>query len=149
MSIIDVTCAVLMLFSSAPILNNDSGKFDAIGRLLIAVLVSIGAITRSCFSAAMTACLASSARNNDSTLVQYQCVLVAATGLWVLQAVATSGLICVQFVSPAAVSMVRSQTGDTTSVKFAIYLGLLCTALPTFTKTALRVLQHECRPKED
>ena len=39
----------------------------------------------------------------------------------------------------------RSQTGDTRVVKYAILLGLICTSLPTFTKVSLRVLQHECK----
>ena len=146
MSVIDVTSAVLMLFSDAPLLSNDGEKFAAIGRLLIGLLISISVGTRICFSAAMVAAMAISATNgNRKDLTCHKATLTIAALLWLLQAVATSGALVLLFVNPAAVSLARSQTGSTSVIKYAIYFGLLCTSLPTFTKVSLRVFQHECK----
>jgi len=146
MSVIDVTSAVLMLFSDAPLLSNDGEKFAAIGRLLIGLLISLSVGTRICFSAAMVAAMAVSATNgNRKDLTCHKATLAIATLLWLLQAVASAGALALLFVNPAAVSLARSQTGSTGVIKYAIYFGLLCTSLPTFTKVSLRVFQHECK----
>ena len=146
MSVIDVTSAVLMLFADAPLLGSDGEKFASIGRLLIGLLISLSVGTRICFSAAMVATMAVSATNgNRKDLTCHKTTLVAATTLWLAQAVATSGSLALLFVNPAAVALARSQTGSTSVIKYAIYLGLVCTSLPTFTKVSLRVYQHECK----
>ena len=146
MSVIDVTSAVLMLFSDAPLLGSDGEKFASIGRLLIGLLISLSVGTRICFSAAMVATMAVSATNgNRKDLACHQATLVVATALWFAQAVATSGSLALLFVNPAAVALSRSQTGSTSVIKYAIYLGLVCTSLPTFTKVSLRAYQHECK----
>tara|TARA_B100000963_G_scaffold357563_1_gene380103 strand:+ start:915 stop:2867 length:1953 start_codon:yes stop_codon:yes gene_type:complete len=146
MSVIDVTSAVLMLFADAPLLGSDGEKFASIGRLLIGLLISLSVGTRICFSAAMVATMAVSATNgNRKDLTCHKATLVAATALWLAQAVATSGALALLFVNPAAVALARSQTGSTSVIKYAIYLGLVCTSLPTFTKVSLRVYQHECK----
>ena len=148
MSVIDVTSAVLLLFSNAPLLSNDEGRFDAIGRLLISILISIAVFTRVCFSASMVSAMAVSAQNGARKgLRSHQGVLILATLLWIAQAVATTGSLVLLFVNPAAVQVGRSQTGPTEGIKYAIFAGLLCTALPTFTKVSLLVFAHECDQK--
>ena len=148
MSILDVTSAVLMLFADAPLLGTDGGNFASIGRLLIGLLISLAVCTRICFSVAMVATMASSATNgNRRELKCHQATLWIATAAWLLQGVATAGTLALLFVNPAAISLARSQTGDTRVVKFAIFLGLVCTSLPTLTKVSLRVLQDECKQK--
>jgi len=145
MSIIDVTSAVLMLFADAPLLGNDGSRFAAIGRLLIALLISLSVGTRICFSVAMLSTMARSATNgNRKDLRCHKAVLWIATALWLLQAVATAGSLALLFVNPAANSLARSQTGPTNVIKYAIFTGLICTSLPTFTKVSLRAYQHEC-----
>jgi hypothetical protein len=146
MSIIDVTSAVLMLFADAPLLGNDGSRFAAIGRLLVGLLISLSVGTRICFSVAMVATMAVSATNgNRKDLVSHKAILALATTLWILQAVATSGSLALLFVNPAANSLARSQTGPTDVLKYAIFTGLICTSLPTFTKVSLRAYQHECK----
>ena len=146
MSIIDVTSAVLMLFADAPLLGNDGSKFAAIGRLLIALLISLSVGTRICFSVAMVATMANAATNgNRKDLKCHKGILAFATALWLLQAVATAGSLALLFVNPAANSLARSQTGPTDVLKYAIFTGLVCTSLPTFTKVSLRAYQHECK----
>lgn len=146
MSVIDVTSAVLMLFSEPPLLGSDGGRFAAIGRLLIGLLISLSVCTRICFSTAMVATMATSATNgNRKELVCHKTILSISAFLWLMQAVATSGSLALLFVNPAAIALARSQTGNTQPIKYAIYLGLVCTSLPTFTKVSLRVYQHECK----
>jgi hypothetical protein len=149
MSVVDVTSAVLLLFSNSPLLSADDGRFDAIGRLLISVLVAIAVFTRVCFSAAMVASMAVSARNGGRReLHSHQGCLVVATLLWILQGVASAGSIALLFVNPAAMQVGRSQTGPIAGIKYAIFTGLLCTALPTFTKASLLVFLHERGQKD-
>lgn len=146
MSVIDVTSAVLMLFSDAPLLGTNGGNFASIGRLLIGLLISLAVCTRICFSAAIVTTMAVSETNgNRKDLTGHRLTLWVAAVAWVLQAVATAGTLALLFVNPAALSLARSQTGDTRVVKYAIFFGLICTSLPTFTKVSLRVLQHECK----
>jgi len=146
MSVIDVTSAVLMLFSEPPLLGSDGGRFAAIGRLLIALLISLSVCTRICFSVAMVSTMAVCATNgNRKDLVGHKAILALSAVLWLLQAVATSGSLALLFVNPAAIALARSQTGNTQPIKYAIYFGLVCTSLPTFTKVSLRVYQHECK----
>ena len=146
MSVIDVTGAVLILFSDAPLLGTDVDNFASIGRFLIGLLISLAVCTRICFSAAMVAAMAVSATNgNRKHLKCHQLTLWIATLTWLLQGVATAGTLSLLFVNPAAISLARSQTGDTRVIKYAIFLGLVCTSLPTFTKVSLRVLQQECK----
>lgn len=146
MSVLDVTSAVLMLFSDAPLLGANGGNFSTIGRLLIGLLISLAVCTRICFSAAMVATMATSATNgNRRDLKCHKLTLWIATATWLLQGVATAGTLALLFVNPAAVALGRSQTGDTSVIKYAMFLGLLCTSLPTFTKVSLRVLQEQCK----
>jgi len=149
MSVVDVTSAVLLLFSNSPLLSNDEGRFDAIGRLLISVLIAIAVFTRVCFSAAMVAAMAVSAQNGARRgLRSHQACLALAALLWLVQGVASAGSLALLFVNPAATQVARSQTGHTDGIKYAIFTGLLCTALPTFTKVSLLVFAHECQQNE-
>jgi hypothetical protein len=145
MSVVDVTSSVLMLFADAPLLGADNRDFAATGRLLIGLLISLSVCTRICFSASIVLTMAVSSRNgNRKDLVGHQVTLSVATLAWFLQGVATSGTLALLFVNPASISLTRSQTGDTRVVKYAIFFGLICTSLPTFTKVGLRVVQNEC-----
>jgi len=149
MSVVDVTSAVLLLFSNAPLLSNDEGRFDAIGRLLISVLIAIAVFTRVCFSASMVSAMAVSATNGARRgMRSHQGCLAIATLLWIVQGIASAGSLALLFVNPAANSVARSQTGPTDGIKYAIFTGLVCTALPTFTKVSLLVFLHECKEEK-
>ena len=147
MSICDVSSAVLMVFADPPLLSTHDGRFAAVGRMLIAILIAISVFSRCIFAVAICALVASCVRNNEevySQLKGYQSVLVAAGALWLLQGVACCATLCILFVQPAAYAMVRMQTGDIGPVRFCIFFGLVGAALPTITKVALRVLESEC-----
>jgi len=147
MSICDVSSAVLMVFADPPLLSTHDGRFAAVGRMLIAILIAISVFSRCIFAVAICALVASCVRNNEEVYSQlngYQSVLVAAGLLWLLQGVACCATLCILFVQPAAYAMVRMQTGDIGPVRFCIFFGLVGAALPTITKVALRVLESEC-----
>lgn len=149
MSVVDCTCAVLLLFSDAPLLATDNTKFSSIGRMLISVLASISVFTRCIFSAATVSVMAVSATNGARRdLSTHKTILSVSVLLWILEATTTAGNVALLFVRPAALSMARSTPGLTAPIHYATFFGLVCTSLPTFTKVALRVVEAECRVEE-
>jgi len=147
MSICDVASAVLMVFADPPLLSTHDGRFAAVGRMLIAILIAISVFSRCIFAVSICVLVAACVRNNDEVyqeLKGYQSVLVVAAVLWMLQGIACCATLCILFVQPAAYAMVRMQTGDIGPVRFCIFFGLVGAALPTITKVALRVLEGEC-----
>ena len=148
MSICDVAAAVLLAFSDPPLLSTDDGRFAAVGRLLIGILISISVFSRCLFGASMCALLANTVVNDKETyrkdMKGYQGVLIFATFLWLLQAIVSTASVCTLFVNPAAYAMARMLTGDTTYLRYCLFFGLAATGLPTITKVALRTLEHEC-----
>ena len=148
MSIVDVSAAVLLAFSDPPLLSMDEGKFAAVGRLLIALLISISVFSRCVFAAGMCALLAATVKNDRATydrdLKGYQAVLVTATCLWLAQLATSTASLCYLFVGPAAYSMSRLMTGDTTLMRYCLFFGVCTAGLPTLTKVSLRTLEHEC-----
>ena len=147
MSICDVAAAVLMAFSDPPLLSTDDGRFAAVGRLLIAMLIAIQVFSRCAFAASMTALMAKTVVNDRvaySDLRGYRTVLIVACALWVLQGCACSASMCSLFVNPAAYTMTRLLEGDTSVFRFCIFFGITAASLPTITKVALRAFEHEC-----
>ena len=147
MSICDVSAAVLLAFSDPPLLSTDDGRFAAVGRLLIAILIAIQVFSRCAFAAGICALLANTVVNDPNkrtAMRDYRRVLSVATVLWMLQAASCSASMCTLFVGPAAYAMTRMFVGNTTVIRFCIYFGLVAASLPTFTKVALRALEHEC-----
>ena len=63
MSLVDVSAAVLLLFADPPLLSTHDGRFAAVGRLLIAILISISVFSRCVFAITICALLASSVRH--------------------------------------------------------------------------------------
>ena len=148
MSICDVSAAVLLAFAETPLLSNDEGRFPAVGRLLIGILVSISVLTRCLFAVPMCAVLANTVTNDREVYKQtrgYKTVLVIGAVLWGLQGVTTCATLSAVFVGPAAYSLVRATEGDAPLViPYCLLFGLLCAGLPTITKVALRTFEHEC-----
>ena len=146
MSVVDSTSAVLLLFSDAPLLASDASKFASIGRMLISVLASIAVFTRCTFSSAMVSVMAVSATNGTrKDLTTHKAILSISVALWAIQATTSAGNVALLFVRPAAIAMARSTLGNTEVLQYAIFFGLVCSALPTFTKVALRVAEAECK----
>jgi hypothetical protein len=153
MSICDVSAAVLLAFSEPPLLSDDDGKFPAVGRLLISILISISVVTRCLFAVPMCSVLANTVTNDRvayKDLQGYVTVLVTAATLWLVQGATIVGTVCAVFVRPAAFSLVRSSTGAVYQVvPYCLFFGLLSAGLPTMTKVALRVVEHECVQVKD
>lgn len=146
MSLCDVSAAVLLAFADPPLLATHDGRFAAVGRLLIGILISISVFSRCAYAAAMCALLADTVVNGEhfGDIYRYKTVLIVATVLWMLQGAVCCGTLCALFVNPAAYSIVRMQVGDTDLVRFCLFFGVFSTGLPTLNKVALRALQSEC-----
>lgn len=148
MSICDVSAAVLLAFAETPLLSNDEGRFPAVGRLLIGILISISVLTRCFFAVPMCAVLADSVTNDRrmyKELAGYKTVLAIGAVLWGLQGAAACATLSALFVGPASYSLVRATEGDAPLViPYCLLFGLLCAGLPTMTKVSLRTFEHEC-----
>ena len=149
MSICDVSAAVLLAFAETPLLSNDEGRFPAVGRLLIGILISISVLTRCFFAVPMCAVMADTVTNDREVykrdLGGYKTVLVFGAVLWGLQGAMACATLGAVFIVPASYSLVRATEGDAPLViPYCLLFGLLCAGLPTITKVALRTLEHEC-----
>ena len=148
MSICDVSAAVLLAFAETPLLSNDEGRFPAVGRLLIGILISISVLTRCFFAVPMCAVLADSVTNDRKMyeeLTGYKTVLGIGAVLWGLQGATACATLSALFIGPASYSLVRATEGDAPLViPYCLLFGLLCAGLPTMTKVSLRTFEHEC-----
>ncbi len=149
MSICDVSVAVLLAFSEPPLLATHDGRFAAIGRMLIGILMSISVFSRCMFASCICALLASTVRNSPHYNKPdgnqgYQAVLIFSTVLWVAQAISTAGSFSALFVQPAGYSLTRMLIGDVGALRYCLLFGVLATGLPTINKVGLRTLEHVC-----
>ena len=154
MGSVDVTAAVLLSFSEPPLLSTDDGRFAAVGRLLIALLISVSVLPRCLFAATTCAMGASTVTNHPGYHARdpatgkaagqqgYAELLTAATVLWVVQGVCSAGGLAALFVQPAAYAMTRMLRGSTAVIGYALLSGTIAAGLPTITKTTLRALEH-------
>ena len=154
MSICDVSAAVLLAFAETPLLSNDEGRFPAVGRLLIGILISISVLTRCFFAVPMCAVMADTVTNDRDVykrdLGGYKTVLVFGAVLWGLQGAMACATLGAVFIVPASYSLVRATEGDAPLViPYCLLFGLLCAGLPTITKVALRTLEHECHDEDE
>jgi hypothetical protein len=158
MSIADATSAVLLTFADPPLLSTHDGRFAAVGRMLIGLLISISVLTTCMFSSAMCAMLSTCLRCKTRTgiaenaesqggytdyMAGYKELLTVSAVLWVLQGMSCTSALCAIFVNPASFSITRMQTGNTTPVKYCIFFGVLCSCLPTINKISLLLLQQQ------
>lgn len=159
MSIVDVSAAVLMSFAEPPLLATHDGRFAAVGRLLIGILISITVFSRCVFASSICALMASTVTNSPNYQRRnergdkvgnqgFQSVLCFSAGLWIVQTVSISGTFAALFVQPAAFSLTRMITGDVAVFRFCILAGFLATGLPTINKVGLRTLEHACDTSE-
>lgn len=149
MSICDVSVAVMLAFSEPPLLATHDGRFAAIGRMLIGILMSISVFSRCMFASSICALLASTVKNSPhyhrpGGNQGYQAVLIFATVLWVAQAISTAGSFSGLFVQPAGYSLTRMLVGDVGALRYCLLFGVLATGLPTINKVGLRTLEHVC-----
>ena len=149
MSICDVASAVLLSFAEPPLLSNDEGRFAAVGRLLVGLLISIEVLTRCVFAVPACAVMASTVANDASSYKEtpgYRPVLALAALLWAIQGIVACATLSSVFVSPATYSLSRMVEGEAVYVlPYTLLVGLLCAGLPTITKVALRTVEHECQ----
>lgn len=146
MSSCDAAASVLLAFSEPPLLTVSDGRFAAIGRLLIALLITVSVLPRCLFGAMGTALGASTVANADdyvsSEMVGMQTMFGLAAALWTLQAASAATTLAALFVNPAAYSLTRMLRGDVLPFPFVLLLGTLSAGLPTATKTVLAFVKH-------
>ena len=153
MSICDVASAVLLSFAEPPLLSNDEGRFAAVGRLLVGLLISIEVLTRCFFAVPACAVMARTVTNDAFSYKEtpgYRPVLALAAVLWAIQGTVACATLSSVFVRPAAYSLSRMVEGDAVYVlPYTLLFGLLCAGLPTVTKVALRTVEHECQEGDE
>ena len=146
MSSCDAAASVLLAFSEPPLLTVADGRFAAIGRLLIALLITVSVLPRCLFGAMGTALGASTVANAEdyesSGMVGMQTMFGLAAALWTLQAASAATTLAALFVNPAAYALTRMLRGDVTVFPFVLLVWTLCAGLPTITKTALAFVRH-------
>ena len=152
MSICDVAASVLLSFAEPPLLSNDEGRFAAVARLLVGLLISIEVLTRCVFAVPACAVMARTVANDASRYKEtpfFRPVLAFAALLWTVQGVVASFTLSAVFVRPAAYSLSRMVEGEAVYIlPYTLLFGLLCAGLPTVTKVALRTVEHECQQKD-
>jgi len=146
MSSCDAAASVLLAFSEPPLLTVADGRFAAIGRLLIALLITVSVLPRCLFGAMGTALGASTVANADdyksSGMVGMQTMFGVAAALWTLQAASAATTLAALFVNPAAYALTRMLRGDVLAFPFVLLVGTLSAGLPTVTKTVLAFVKH-------
>ena len=146
MSVIDCCMAVLVSFSEAPILSVDSGRFAAIGRLLISILSSVAIVGRCTFAFAICLLLAHTCVTHKDYAKEcygFQTVLRIAAVCWLVQGTVASALIATLFANPAAWALTRSLDTNVGAVPYAVFLGLVCVSLPTLNRNSTRLLKQQ------
>ncbi len=150
-SSVDVTAAVLLSFSEPPLLSTNEGRFAAVGRLLIALLIAVSVLPRCIFAATTCAMGASTVSNHPRYYAKeggqrgYAGLLSLAAVLWVAQAGCSVCGLAALFVQPAGYALTRMLKGSTGVVRYTVLYGVLAAGLPTITKTTLRALEHARR----
>lgn len=142
MSVVDCCVAVLVSFSEAPILSVDSGRFAAIGRLLISLLTSVAVFVRCIFGVSVCLLLAHTcvqAPRYEEDCYGYQSVLRVAAFCWLIQGAVSSALVAALFANPAAWSLSRALDSNVSSLPYAVFLGVLCVSLPAMNQNSVRV----------
>jgi len=126
-AMVDVSCATIIAFTDTP-LRSGSHNFDAVARLLTAVLIALTGICRCLFSIALTGVLA---QHDHSTPARV--TILAAITFWLTQLVAVSSCICSLFVVPLSVHITRRVEGHPTQVALGILAFMITLAGPRIT----------------
>jgi len=105
-AVVDVSCATIIAFTDTPV-RSGSHNFDAVARLLTAVLIALTGICRCWFSIAITGVLWQHDHSASGRLTALLGML-----FWLLQTAAIASVICYLFVLPLASHITRRLVGD-------------------------------------
>jgi hypothetical protein len=142
MSIVDVACAILLVFSEAPLLATMQ-SFSAVGRLLSALLLVVTCSNLSVFAATSCSMLAPVVQEEgDADSVWYARALVASSLLWFVQIASLSVTFACAFARPFAYALQRGGLGDGQLIIQSVFWGVLCAGLPTGNRVVLSFCQH-------
>lgn len=124
-AIIDVSCAIILAYSTPPI-RADLDKFNTIARLLTCALIVITCPTRCFFSSACA-----------GIIYGVESFLIAL--FWIIQSISIANVIVDLFAVPASIDMMRSYTGTWTAASFSIFGTLLSICGPRLTANAVAI----------
>jgi hypothetical protein len=142
MSIVDVACAILLVFSEAPLLATLQ-SFSAVGRLLSALLLVVTCSNLSVFAATACAMLSFTVReDSDRHSIWYSRALVLSAILWIVQIASLSVTFASAFSRPFSYSLQRGGLGDGQLLAQTVFFGVLCAGLPTGNRVVLSFVQH-------
>ena len=152
MSIVDVACAILLVFSEAPLLATVE-SFAAVGRLLSALLIVVTCCNLCVFSTAACSMLAGVVEESNE-FAWYSRALALSALLWLAQIVSLSITYGCAFARPFAFVLQRASLGDGQVLTQCVFFGVLCAGLPTgnrvvlsFTQTMNERLKQALGPK--
>lgn len=137
-AVMDSTAAVMMAFAEPPSLVSSTGKFDPTARMLVALLISIIAVTRCAFSA--SCCGVMWEAETDPSRWDYSFKLMYSGVVWNLQCVALGVLMSDLFVVPSAYSMSRSTDGSSMPARVLLFLAFVCAGMPRVMTTIRHVM---------
>lgn len=132
-AIIDVSCAIILAYSTPPI-RADLDKFNTIARLLTCALIVITCPTRCFFSSACA-----------GIIYGVESVFIAL--FWAIQSISIANVMIDLFAVPASIDMMRSYTGTWTAATFSIFGTLLSICGPRLTANAIAITNASVRLK--
>lgn len=141
MSAVDSTLSVLVSFSKPPLLLDLSGRFDAIARMLITLLIVTVVFPKAFFSSCSCALLSVTMATSGGN-TSYGAVLGVSCLLWVVQATTAAIALSRLFVFPFAFSLAReSMLFTPVESALVLFLASFLCSLPTVTRVASRIAQ--------
>lgn len=134
-AIVDVSCATIIAFTDTP-LRSGSHNFDAVARLLTAILIALTGICRCLFSLSITGVLAQHDNSGAG-----RCTAVGAAIYWLIQSAAVASAMCYLFVVPLATHITRRTPGGSAWVALSVLAFLSTLAGPRITANLMGVLR--------
>ena len=139
-AIVDGSMAVMLVYTSAPLLVSDGG-FDLTARLLTGVLVVIIALQRVMYACACCAVLLGAVWSGMHSADWSMCVLLALSVLmWLLQATAIAAATADLAATPMAVGLTRALLGSQQVVAVNVLCTLHALGIPQMLKGATALL---------
>jgi hypothetical protein len=133
-AIVDIACATMLAFTDTPV-RGGTNSFDAVARLLTAVLLTLVCLCRCTFS---SACCGTIGQTEGSVV---RVAAVAGTLYWIAQTASVAIVLCTLFAIPTAMGWVRSSAGDPALMTVLVFVGITLLSGPRTVHTALGVVR--------
>jgi hypothetical protein len=142
-AVVDVSCATMIAFTDTPI-KAGSNNFDAVARLLVAVLLCLTAICRCWFSVSTSGVLL----QHDHSFWGRLTALIGVI-YWLVQTIAVATSLTDLFVTPLALHISRRSVGDCRWTALTILAFMITLAGPRISANAQGIATiYQTRNKE-